>query len=145
MANQITQRQKLEQGRANFAFERATTGYSIHKKEYAQHAKKLPMMIKTNGLGAAFAFMFSKQKTWGTLLKDIEDWIKNTDNKKTEAIYKDAQGSNLVQKVLNLNSSDYRVVTIEVLAFINWLSRFAEGIKKGQEIKDKAAQQQKNG
>jgi CRISPR-associated protein Cmr5 len=145
MANNTTQRQKLEEGRANFAYERAVFGYSVHRKEYAQHAKKLPMMIKTNGLGTALAFMFSKQKTWGTLLKDIEDWVKNIENKKTLDIYNSAQGSNLVQKILNLNSSDYRVVAIEVLAFINWLGRFAEGIKKEQEFKEKAAQQQKNG
>jgi CRISPR-associated protein Cmr5 len=145
MANNITQRQKLEQGRANFAFIRATAGYSNHKKEYAQHAKKLPMMIKTNGLGAALAFMFSKQKTWGTILKDIEDWVRNAENRKTSAVYDAAQGTNLVQKVLNLDSSDYRIVTIEVLAFINWLSRFAEGIKKEQEIKEEAAKRQNNG
>lgn len=144
MAKNIAQRQKLEQGRADFAFSRATQGYSRHGKEYAQYAKKLPMLIKTNGLGAALAFMFSKQKTWGTILHDIEDWVKNPENRKTLALYNDAQGTNLVQKVLNLDSSDYRVVTIEVLAFIAWLSRFAEGVKKEKEIKEKAEKQQSN-
>ncbi len=137
MTNNTTQRQTLEQGRANFAFTRATNGYSTHRKEYAQHAKKLPMMIKTNGIGAALAFLFSKQKTWGTILKDVEDWIKDSNNLKTQAIYTATEGNSLVQKVLHLDSSEYRIVTIEVLAFVKWLSRFAEGIAKEQEPKNK--------
>lgn len=136
MAN-LTTRQKLEQGRAAFAFEKATEGYSEHKKEYAQMVKKAPMLIKTNGLGATLAFMFSKQKVLGLILKHIEEWINSPDNLKTHLIYKEAKGSNLVQKVLHLNSSEYRIVTIEVLAFLNWLRRFAEGIAKEKELKEK--------
>ncbi len=136
MANPTT-RQKLEQGRAAFAFKKATEGYTEHKKEYAQMVKKAPMLIKTNGLGATLAFLFSKQKVWGTVLKHIEDWVNSPDNLKTHSIYKETEGSNLVQKVLHLNSSEYRIVTIEVLAFLNWLRRFAEGIAKEKELKEK--------
>ncbi|HNI45981.1 MAG TPA: type III-B CRISPR module-associated protein Cmr5 [Chitinophagales bacterium] len=134
MANPTT-RQKLEQGRAAFAFKQAADGYTQHKKEYAQYAKKLPMMIKTNGLGAALAFLYSKQKTWGTVLKHIEEWVSSTDNLKTHLIYKETEGSNLVQKILHLDSNNYRIVTIEVLAYLNWLRRFAEGIAKEKEQK----------
>ena len=135
MAN--TQRQKLEQGRAEFAFKSATTGYNSHQKEYAPAVKKLPMMIKTNGLGATVAFMFSKGKTLGTILKNIEEWVNNTENLKTMLLLKNTEGGSLVQKILNLNSSEYRIVTIEVLAYLNWLRRFAEGISKEQELKQK--------
>jgi CRISPR-associated protein Cmr5 len=131
MANP-TQRQKLEQGRADFAFKRATTGYNSHRKEYSSAVQKLPMMIKTNGLGATMAFMFSKGKTLGTVLKDIEDWANSTDNLKTHLILKNTEGGAFVHKILNLNSQDYRIVTIEVLALLNWLRRFAEGINKQQ-------------
>lgn len=136
MANPTT-RQKLEQGRAAFAFKKATEGYTEHKKEYAQAVKKAPMLIKTNGLGATLAFMFSKQKVLGLILKHIEEWVNSPDNLKTHLIYRDAEGSSLVQKVLHLNSSEYRIVTIEVLAFLNWLRRFAEGIAKEKELKEK--------
>lgn len=131
MAN-TPQRLKLEQGRADFAFKRATTGYNSHRKEYASAVQKLPMMIKTNGLGATMAFMFSKGKTLGTVLKDIEDWANSTDNLKTHLILKNTEGGVFVHKILNLNSQDYRIVTIEVLALLNWLRRFAEGINKQQ-------------
>ncbi|PSJ75855.1 type III-B CRISPR module-associated protein Cmr5 [Sphingobacteriales bacterium UPWRP_1] len=137
MANATT-RQKLEQGRAAFAFKQAAAGYTEYKKEYAQAAKKLPMMIKTNGLGAALAFLFSKQKVWGTVLNHIEAWVNSTDNLKTHLIYKETEGSNLVQKILHLDSNSYRIVTIEILAYLNWLRRFAEGIAKEKEIQEKA-------
>ena len=106
--------------------------------------KKAPMLIKTNGLGATLAFLFSKQKVWGTVLKHIEDWVSSTDNLKTHLLYKDKEGSNLVQKVLHLDSSEYRIVTIEVLAFLNWLRRFAEGIAKEKELKEKELKEKQN-
>ena len=136
MAN-ITQRQKLEQGRADFAFKSATTGYNSHQKEYAPAVKKLPMMIKTNGLGATIAFMFSKGKTLGTILKNLDEWVNDKENLKTQDILKNTEGGTLVQKVLNLNSSEYRILTIEVIAYLNWLRRFAEGITKETESKQK--------
>jgi CRISPR-associated protein Cmr5 len=134
MAN-VTQRQKLEQGRADFAFKRATAGYNSNRKEYAAAVKKLPMMIKSNGLGATIAFMFSKGKTLGTVLKDIDDWVNNDGNLKTQLILKNTEGNTFVQQILNLNSQEYRIVTMEVLAFLNWLRRFAEGIAKENETK----------
>jgi CRISPR-associated protein Cmr5 len=131
MANTTsTTRQTLEQGRAAFAFKCATEGYNANRTEYAPAVKKVPMMIKTNGLGATLAYMFSKQKTMGTILKDIEAWVNNSDNRKTQAIYEAAKGNSLVQKVTELESYEYRILTIEVLAFLNWLRRFAEGIDK---------------
>lgn len=130
MANTSTTRQTLEQGRAAFAFERATEGYNFHRTEYAPAVKKVPMMIKTNGLGATLAFMFSKQKTMGTILKDIDAWVNHPKNMKTREIYERAKGNSLVQKVTELDSYEYRILTIEVLAFLNWLRRFAEGIDK---------------
>jgi CRISPR-associated protein Cmr5 len=126
----------LEQGRAKIAFEKATMGFLLHEKEYAQHAKRLPMMIKTNGLGATLAFMFSKQKVYGTLLKDIEDWIGHNDNKKTLSIYNNyTEGKSLVQKVPYMNSIHYKAVTIETQAYLNWLRRFAEGLVKEKDAK----------
>lgn len=137
MANNTTTRQKLEQGRAAFAFQCATEGYQFHRKEYAPAVKKIPMMIKTNGLGATLAFMFSKQKTLGTILTQIETWVNHIENIKTRSIYESTKGNALVQKVTELNSYEYRTMTIEVLAFLNWVRRFAEGIEKEHDIKNK--------
>jgi CRISPR-associated protein Cmr5 len=57
----------IEQGRASFAYECANGIAKQQKeksklaKEYKSYAKKIPMLIKTNGLGATFAFVLSKK------------------------------------------------------------------------------------
>lgn len=133
MAN--SQRQKLEQGRASFAYEKALEGYRKHLKEFSQAVKKIPMMIKTNGLGATFAFMYSKQNVHGTILQAINEWLNDSGNNKTRLILENTTGENLVQKVTELNSAEYRTLTIETMAFLHWLRRFSEGITKEKEPK----------
>jgi len=141
MAN--SRRQTLEQGRAAFAFEKAREGWHKHKKEFSQTAKKIPMLVKTNGLGAAFAFMYAKQNVHGTILSAIDSWLNHPDNQKTHLILKGATGNNLVQKVTNLKSAEYRTLTIETMAFLQWLRRFAEGITKEEELKKKEEEKNK--
>ncbi|GBE54825.1 CRISPR system Cmr subunit Cmr5 [archaeon BMS3Bbin15] len=123
----------LEQGRAKFAYDCAKKGSEIEKrKEYKSYVKKIPMLIKTNGLGATFAFIKSKSTSdkkkagyaYQLIYNQTKDWLKN-DNKRLLNIGKD---DDLVEKIISLDSVEYRTVTIEVLAFFNWLKRFAEGL-----------------
>jgi CRISPR-associated protein Cmr5 len=125
----------LEQGRAKFAYERAKAAAERKAiaKEYKSYAKKLPMMIKNNGLGAALAFAFSKSKaddhsSWGTLYKDIKDWL----FKNKPFLFGGSPGTDLAEAVVVLDSTSYRAVTIEVLALLNWLRRFTEGLIEGE-------------
>ena len=141
--------QKLEQGRAANAYkcaEAVIVKYSETKtenevetrvarkeaKKYKSHVKKMPMMIKTNGLGAAAAFAFSKSKgtdvTWALLLEHIEKWL----IEKGDFVV----GEKLHKKAIELESLKYRALTIEVFAFLNWLSRFAEGLIEGEDEGD---------
>jgi len=133
----ITIRTTLEQGRAAFAYGAAVEGAGLSKSsEYKAYVKKLPMYIKTNGLGAAISFAFAKGngkngkngipdigKTWGLIYLQIEEWLKNNwvlaDFKKDET---------LMQNLLRLETPEYRATTIEVLALLNWMRRFAEGL-----------------
>jgi CRISPR-associated protein Cmr5 len=39
----------------------------------------------------------------------------------------------LIDWVISCNSPEYRFITQELLAFLNWLKRFAEGMIKGGE------------
>lgn len=123
----------IEQGRASFAYTCAEKGKGIKKySEYKSYTKKIPMMIKTNGLGAAFAFVKSKGSAdkkksgfaYTLLYEQTTDWLKQ-DPKKLIALHDD---DDLVEKIITLTSQEYRAVTIEVLAFFNWLKRFAEGL-----------------
>ena len=125
----------LEQARASFAFQCAN---SVSKKtgkkpkEYKSYAKKLPMMIKTNGLGAALAFAFSKGKdgnAWEILYNDVKSWLQQVQKK---FLLGNHASNELVEAVIKLESPHYRAVTVEVLAFLNWLRRFAEGLIDGE-------------
>lgn len=123
----------IERGRAKFAYECAEKGNKLSKKkEYKAYTKKIPMMIKTNGLGATFAFIKSKASSdekkagyaYQLIYKQMADWLKKDDKKLV-----DLSGDNdFVGEIVKLESPQYRALTIEVLAFFNWLRRFAEGL-----------------
>ena len=129
--------QKLGQGRAVFAYEQAKDGWQRHRKEFPQTVKGVPMLIKKNGLAAALAFMYSKQNTLGTVLKAISAWLSHDGNIHTAQILHNVEGSNLMQKIQNLNSLHYRKLTIETMVFLQLLRRYAEGINKTEQDKSK--------
>lgn len=125
----------LEQGRAEFAYRCAEEGSKIKQcGEYRQYVKKIPMLIKTNGLGATFAFVKAKRKSnqdesgyaYTLIYRQTADLLCRDEKRLL-----DIQGD-LVEAIISCDSPVYRDVTVEVLAFFNWLSRFAEGlIEKG--------------
>lgn len=136
MTNDTVTIKGLEQGRAKFAYDCARAGSNIEKKkEYKSYVKKIPMLIKTNGLGATFAFVKSKSKVdtnkTGYAYKVIYDhtaqWLR--EDKKNLLGLK--QNDDLVEKLISLKSPEYRTATIEILAFFKWLSRFADGMIEG--------------
>jgi CRISPR-associated protein Cmr5 len=126
-------RTTLEQGRAAFAYDAAVEGEKLSKNtEYKAYVKKLPMYIKTNGLGAAISFAFAKgskngiaqkDKAWGLIYSQIEDWLKNH-----WELSEFNQEKRLMENLLKMESYEYRATTIEVLALLNWMRRFAEGL-----------------
>lgn len=123
MSNTI--RKKLENGRASFAYECAEKGSNCEKpKEYKSYVKKIPMMIKTNGLGATFAFIKSKGGTYKLIYDQTTNWLKQDDKKLLDL----SNNDDLVKVIIDCESDKYRAVTVEVLAFFNWLRRFAEGL-----------------
>lgn len=127
----------VEQGRANFAFSCAdNTKTKDFKKEYKQYSKKLPMMIKVNGLAATFAFMFSKDnnkkegKAYHALGNDLTRMFKQSQS--VSFLVNDVSDfSELVPKILKVNSADYKLLTSEALTFLGWLRRFTEGLIDG--------------
>lgn len=140
-----TVRTTLEQGRAKYAYECAEDVVKNEKIEFQKKyrngvVKKVPMMIKTNGLGATLAFAKAKgsaqgsdeKRAWNRVYVQINDWLNNSTN--SHLIESNSEGNeDLVYKVINLSSNDYRALTIEVLAFFNWLRRFAEGLIAGED------------
>lgn len=118
-----TIRTTLEQGRAKYAYECAEQGASEAKSsEYKSYAKKIPMMIKTNGLGATLAFIKSKNERYKKIYHQIAEWIAQNE------LFNYNTRTDLVDFVISCDSTVYRALTIEILALFNWLRRFAEGL-----------------
>lgn len=123
----------IEQNRAKFAYECAEKGKELDKaSEYKAYVKKLPTLIKTNGLAAALAFAFlkgtkdgtlQKNQAWGLLYAQIEAWL-NKDTKELITF----EENRLKYQLTTVDSSTYRAITVEVLAFLTWLRRFSDGL-----------------
>ena len=105
--------------------------YEKTKKEYKSYVKKIPMLIKTNGLGATFAFMLSKGGTYEVIGEQVLCWLK-IDEKGFQNDNNLNSFKELNKKIIDSKSPEYRALTIEVLAFFNWLRRFADGLIEGE-------------
>lgn len=100
-------------------------------KKYGGQAKKLPTRIMAAGLGQALAFLVAKDYA-PDLLVALSDWVLEKRGKfddksgpptaQLKPAYKDA----LLQSIVKGNASSLRWATDEVLAYLQWLNRFAE-------------------
>ncbi len=134
MSNE-TLRTSLEQGRAAYAYRAAEEGAKLDKKkEYKSYVKKMPMLIKVNGLGAAIAFAFAKgskngsaqkNEPWGLLYGQLEEWLRQKNVLKTEQ-------NALAKALTSSDSATYRAATVEILALLNWMKRFADALIEGE-------------
>lgn len=128
-------RKGIEDGRAAFAYKKAEEGRDKEKgakpSEYKAYCDKIPMMIKTNGLGNTLAFIKSnKNKTYKLIYQQISEWFRDNDRKH---IMDFKNKPDLVYEVIKLDSKKYRMATVETLALFNWLRRFARGLIEGGE------------
>ena len=118
----------LAQKRSRFAYQKVEEAIqqfpkqkdekeSKKQKEYKSYVKKIPMMILTNGLGATFAFIYSKKKkseAYELIYKQVGEWFEIEED--------------LVKWIIDQKSPQYRATTNELLALFNWLKRFADGM-----------------
>ena len=146
---------KLENGRAEYAFEMAEEGKKIQKEalkinrnyyfdhQYKSYVEKTLMFIKTNGLGATIAFMLSKKNNkikkgkkpgekenpknaYDLIYMQISNWFKDERN-----IHK-FDFDDFSKELCKIDSQEYKAITTEVLALFTWLRRFAEGLIEGE-------------
>ena len=139
MAQELTTLKTIEQGRAKYAFEKVKEISEDRSKKlkenYKSTAKKLPVLIKTNGLGQTLAFLKSKgekdeskpKNAHDRLYDQISIWLQTEDFKGLVGV------GELVEQVINLESQAYRQVTVETLALLNWMRRFVDGLMKDVE------------
>jgi len=121
----------LEKGRAEFAYKCAKKASEKEfKKDYRSYVKKIPSMILSNGLGQTLAFIKSKAKNgnaYDFIYNQITDYMKS---EHTTRIKMPDNENELVEWVIRMDSTTYRYITQEILAFFNWLRRFADGLIK---------------
>lgn len=119
--------QTLEQERAKKAWEdvrSVTTCPEEFKKKYGSLARRVPMLVLTNGLGQTLAYLRSKGKgdqsnEHNVLFRHLSDWTMSQ-------VAPDEKGRDLLDWVRNTSSDMYRRATTEALAYLTWLKRFAE-------------------
>lgn len=119
----------LEQQRAQRAWtcvQEVTNRPPDFKKKYGSLARKVPMLVLTNGLGQTLAFLRAKGKNdpadeHTILFHHLSDWVLSQ-----VAPHTGTGNQDLLQWVLHNDSVAYRRATTEALAFLNWLKRFAE-------------------
>jgi CRISPR-associated protein Cmr5 len=119
-------RPTLDQQRAKHAWEavqRAKAAQGPHDKQspkkFGGQAKKLPIRIMASGLGQALAFLAAKGDAPG-LIVELSSWV-NTRIKPSSG-----SQSPLLDRIIQGDSDFLRRATDEVLAYLQWLTRFAE-------------------
>lgn len=120
MANP-TQQQTLQQKRAAHAWaciEKVPAGV---QKKYGSLVRGLPSLIQSDGLGQTLAFLKAKaggkqDKEHMVAYNHVAAWMQQELG---------VQGD-FLEWLLKQSSTDYRRATAEVLAYLNWLKRFAE-------------------
>ena len=105
------------------------------ESDYGSLARGLPALIQTNGLGQTLAYLMSKGK--GDLSKPhqllylhISKWV-------TKELGW-GENDNLLVKLTQESSANYRRATSEAMALLIWLRRFAEARLVKEEERDGA-------
>jgi CRISPR-associated protein Cmr5 len=109
----------IDQGRADSAWKQTQSIDDRTGAKYGSLVRGLGPMVHTNGLGATLAFLLAKNKPHhGRLYYILKSWI---------AERFPALGNNdLAPWLYEQDTMIYRAVTGEVLAYGQWLKRFAE-------------------
>jgi CRISPR-associated protein Cmr5 len=126
--------QTLEQKRAKKAWEDvqsvASHSKDDFKKKYGSLARRVPMLVLTNGLGQTLAYLRSKGKDesneHNVLFRHLSDWTMSQ-------VAPNERDQDLLAWVLNNDSAAYRRATAEALTYLTWLKRFAEAVLPTEE------------
>lgn len=116
--------QTLGQQRAAHAWkqvEAAASGQDF--EQFSENAKKLPMRIRASGLGQSFAFLAAKKKA-PALRQAIASWCKE------RGLVADFGEDAVANRFRTATASEMRLLTAEILAYLEWIVRFAEARKK---------------
>jgi len=137
---------RLDKQRAEFAFKCVNSFIEDNKdkerqKKYRGYIRNIPSLILNNGLGATFAFMFSKQfKENGDIYihiaNNIYNWLRKEENQYLIKLDGEDKLKELMKKTIELNNTEYRALTNEILTLLLWFKRFVEGMIDVEDIEN---------
>ena len=128
----------LDQRRARHAWEAVERARGLRDAaDYAREAKRLPVRIKTSGLGQAMAFLNAKagkdeKDPRVVLLENLGDWLlarRGLADVPAGGIRRDS----VMTMILDGDSGLLRRATEEALLYLQWLTRFCEAEIGGDE------------
>ena len=97
-------------------------------KKYGVHVRRLPMRIMASGLGQAMAFLLAKNYC-PELLLAVSDWVLYARRNESRDSKVKAEPRELLLELIKKDSEYAQLATAEVLAYLRWLTRFAEAEK----------------
>lgn len=118
-----TTQQTIEQKRANRAWQAIKEVKKKEREKYVSIVRKAPSYILTNGLGQTLAFLRAKSEAERTLYGHLEAWLKS----------RLGINKGVMEWLGETDSTTYRRATVEALAYLTWLQRFAEAPEFGAE------------
>lgn len=128
-ARPIPRQRTLEQRRAAFAWECVSTVKAVGgnvARDYGQLARAAASLVQMHGLGQTLAFLKSKAKieqgkenAQERLSRDLSRWV-------SQQVLGEQRDDLREWIVREASVADYRRATVEALAFLTWLKRFAE-------------------
>ena len=119
----------FQSGRAQHAYlavKKATSDAS-KTKEFVASAKKLPMMIKVNGLLPALLFADTKSQ-FHQLPQQVMAWLTDKDGGSPVKQYF-VNTDKDIATLAGFDSYKYRQVTVEAQRYLAWVRRFADAMK----------------
>lgn len=127
-------KQHLQSGRAQHAYKAvqiAAKDTNVDNKAFKSSAKKLPMLIKTNGLLPALLFAESKSQ-FGPLTGQTMEWLKE-EGSPVRQYFVNTEGKLSPAMLASRDSQSYRMITLEVQRYLGWVRRFADGLETQNE------------
>ena len=92
-------------------------------KKFGVHVRKMPIRIMASGLGQALAFLVAKGNA-GSLLQAIAGWVLHDRQGATGPA--NLRDDALLMAVVRGDSETLQLYTVEALAYLQWLGRFAQ-------------------
>lgn len=119
---------QLRARRAWSVLEQVRRMHGVNLDEFAREVKRLPVRIRTAGLGQALGFMCAKAKgndARTKILEDLAEWL--LDKRRLARRPPRSDGRYAVIRAIMEGDADLlRQATEEALLYLQWLSRFAE-------------------